>query len=1600
MRDPIKIIWKYKNNNKNIQYNIYIYIGKTPLNKILLKIQNLDLLETMTKLTKDELNELKNFYGDKWHYKFFTIEHVKNIILNNEHEFKNILGKEWVDNNNYILYENINWYDKKFFDYQIGGDIDYDLFDNLNQNIFDNIEEKNIKNIDKLEMMVFDTGENDIKNIEVLDSEFKNEFNKIYITNCYIYKDDSIKKIKEKICSTLKNNKKFDDESYILPSRQYLWIEQQKKKISLNHTITNLDINIEPNNNISVYENLIKLKDLEKNMYIENKEFNIENNDLKLLNTFKIENNEIFMIDIYNQLGLSYNNTSAQLNNLEKIYLKLYFPNITKIELGEIILYLNGDKEIEKKRIISEHESIQNRISIETKITNTVDNFKINENYKYTLGKKHITQSIIYLKIEFNKKMKNKLYHIFNDFELSLKYPYLQFKRDEYNNYKLFSGFKNNELIEQWSKNKLYGLLFKILIDDEKYLSVSLDENGRMEYKLQWKEDYYATINDINKTFEFIKELLVKINKESKKINIKIPTNDQFNFAFINIIQKINFPLNYEINHNDLSNFARYFFPYISLIISPKKRESKITSHNKHIGSKYGTYLRYKRIDNYDDCMKIDNKILYFLKNYDFTIDKLISEISKQFNITESITAEKIKKVQAANPHLKTNIKKKNKENLPKIKPPGINIDIQGKTSDKYKIRISGIKNLQLMDDILDFMALFLHLYIETYIYNKKDKLFLKDELDNLKDIAKRLDTVEKNNIVKNKNLINIKKMTNIDKKRLGFKPQEGQVQWTKSCQNSGNDKRRQPIQFSSIKDLEENGFKYNKDTKLYQNDDKQIAVELKNDDMSVFYTCNNDKNGDHRYVGFLTKSIHPDGFCMPCCFKKNQYNSDNSKKRLFFEKCIHDNLYLDIENIGDQLYILKDTNKVQKNRLCILSEYLDIYLNKMNKNKFTIKNHYLIDTDCYYFKYGVSNNSSISFIDAINNIFKIDNIYDKLTENLFISLNNGEIKNKFQTISNYINHIKNNPTFENINNFLSLPGILLKNGLNIIIFEKKNINLNIHRRDNNKLVSDFEIKCQDIEDCYSIKDNKRSSIILLDEHNKYYIIVEVKKDKNSKDIILKKIFHKNKIIDYISDFYLNNCSNLIIKDNLTAKYVYNILSSEISYQIIDVLNKCIYLITKNNYIIPVHPSGSIPYLEITEMKKEFIQTFKNTVKFISNLPFKIKIIGVFYDKIIDNDSINIVSLNVYENKIINIIPEIIKIKNIEEMNYEYNLINIDLNENLLTNEKINHSYIVKENLYEEEGYNLFKLEVSNYLNENNDLKNIIINIINNKDYVIDKLRIIFYKIIDNELYQRYKKIKNIDYDIDVSSFKNFVIIDNEQTVKKNLLDYKLLNNRVLCKNVNDCEKNYHCSLKNNKCYFTISKKLIIIYVNKISEELSLDNLNSHEILNKEGCYVSETINYNYFEKKDNQYIVNNTKLNLINEDVFPKLSETSSFYSQQILNDDLKIFRAYSNGYYWIRNKYQYPDIRNLGYYSDIQTELSNFFKGNIFYKFNCENDIDILKKLTLVYNIPIIVYNENHKIIHIFEKGENVNKKVKDYSLYINIKFIFDNIEIIYYD
>ena len=96
-------------------------------------------------------------------------------------------------------------------------------------------------------------------------------------------------------------------------------------------------------------------------------------------------------------------------------------------------------------------------------------------------------------------------------------------------------------------------------------------------------------------------------------MKLEIPKENDFNFAFINSIQKVEFEGTKTINHNDLSDFCRNFYPFVSLVIEPRKRTS--STGKISTSSKYGTYLRYKRVSKFENEAKVKHRIIHFIKN-------------------------------------------------------------------------------------------------------------------------------------------------------------------------------------------------------------------------------------------------------------------------------------------------------------------------------------------------------------------------------------------------------------------------------------------------------------------------------------------------------------------------------------------------------------------------------------------------------------------------------------------------------------------------------------------------------------------------------------------------------------------------------------------------------------------------------------------------------------------------------------------------------------------------------------------------------------------------------------------------------------------------
>ncbi len=1579
------------------------------------------------------------------------------------------------------------------------------------------------------------------KNNLMFDDVLKNVYSKNYVTSQYIFKDDTIKNIKNKICVSIKNSVKFGEDSYIIPSRQYLWSEyifdNKIEKIMIGQKWIRkselLHIDVELNNNIRHYEELRgNLKMLRDNLKRYGSKIKREDDDFGILCDYDLyyTNNEIFMLDIYNDLGKDYSPNAESLKNITDVYRALYFPRIRSDDIKHIIEYLNGSNpKIEQTKMLNIYETALNDLVIENEIIKFVENLKPEAKASKMFKKPFVTHSVIHINLKTTEELTSSinLYRIFSKFEINEKYPFIQyqtpdrriiFKYSEKYMSEISKDKQNLYLLGKWFENAPYGISFKMKIEDKngvKYNPINLNDMGRVEYKIQWKEENQATIEDIYDTYSYVKELIKKINVENNKVHFNIPYDEEFKYAFLNTIQQFELPGKYEIKHNDLSEFARLFFPYVAVVIEPRKRISKVNTSD---AGKYGTYLRYKRVSKYENQLKIEQKILYFIRNYEYIQQVLVDELIKQFNISAERANEEIDKVKSKYPNIKKsrNVLKK-LDTYGKHKPPGIGVDIQGKQRDRYKIRISGVRNTEQLDRIIAFYEVLMYMYVHTYLYKDQKYRDFKDKLEKLTSIAKRRNKVD-DIIDYEKEEKQIKQMEQVDKSRIGFTPDKGQNQWSRSCQNSG-DLIRQPTQHVKLDDLLNLGFKYNDKNKTFEKkittkgDAKKNliirAVDLNlydedgNKSNTIYYSCNPNVNGENVHIGFLSKSANPSGQCMPCCFKKDPLLSINKEKVEHFKNCttIHDTKQEKVSKVvGDKLYILQDTNKIPEGRLGFLPPYLNYYFNKLlNKNKRMRQNILVTCETGYYFKYGV-NQESQKFLNAISTVLDVpmneimDLIVNKLdndkTDTLFTALNNGDLKTSFVTRDKYISYIQNSSdlSFDVINHIISI-----QYNINIIIFKKEEITIKVEL-EKEKKQDDFFIVCQNPEEINNVLNPKKHTAILIKENNVYYPIVHVTKmnDINKNFDILKKFKYStepNNTINHIYDFYKRNCiSRSIAKDiQLNSKEINEILVKLNvkdylpQFQFVDLRNKCKYIITNNGAIIGTKISGSIYNLRITKTINDKLLTLTDTIEKLNKIndlskgELKTKPVGVYFN-FKNKDNITCIGIMTETENLVPIQTIILTSNDLKKMNLKaeykqsFDYVDNELikeNKGTIVDDRI---YLVNRDKYDNESYELFRLHLSEYLGgaEHERLKNKIIKTVNDKHLKKtekrNKIKELLFKEIDRHLFDLHTEVQT------GGSIRKIVHPINKLP---NLVDYEIKNEREVCENYNKdkCGEMTHCHWAHDTCNLGLVREMIVIFINKVSEELVIGGHKMKEILKINNFYVDDIVDYTIFEQIPGQKIINssNRGINKILEDIFDKdsvpivgkkrfkkmdvvniqeLNEQHALYdmgqswTQEIIGENMTILRAFANGYMWLKYKYYDMDSRNLGYYSNSQTDLANYFMSNILdwlidydnqklmrtelstdsYSTNPNFIKDFINKisrgintttngiieyyiLNKIHHIPIIIYDNYDNVLYIIDDklvfDHNKDKDITDAKFgkyvktellknYINIKYV----------
>ena len=206
--------------------------------------------------------------------------------------------------------------------------------------------EKNIENIENKYNDILDNSNYEMK--------IENSYNKYYIYNEYIFKNDTIKNIRNKICISLPVNENLKAK-YYLPEFQYIYTEysiaNKRDRVMIGQKWSRrnelLKIDIVPNENLNIYADLRKdLSYLRSNFGYKLKR---EDDETKaILDSYNeyIDSNEIYMIDLLNEMNYNINYNKKQLQNLIDVYIYIYFPLLLSVEFEEL---LNNNKDLLQK---------------------------------------------------------------------------------------------------------------------------------------------------------------------------------------------------------------------------------------------------------------------------------------------------------------------------------------------------------------------------------------------------------------------------------------------------------------------------------------------------------------------------------------------------------------------------------------------------------------------------------------------------------------------------------------------------------------------------------------------------------------------------------------------------------------------------------------------------------------------------------------------------------------------------------------------------------------------------------------------------------------------------------------------------------------------------------------------------------------------------------------------------------------------------------------------------------------------------------------------------------------------------------------------------
>lgn len=785
-------------------------------------------------------------------------------------------------------------------------------------------------------------------------------------------------------------------------------------------------------------------------------------------------------------------------------------------------------------------------------------------------------------------------------------------------------------------------------------------------------------------------------------------------------------------------------------------------------------------------------------------------------------------------------------------------------------------------------------------------------------------------------------------------------------------------------------------------------------------------------YPGFLSKDKHPQGLCLPCCYKKPK-NIPGTPAYIGFKKCLGDEDVNNTISKNGEIYILGKGAPIEKDRYGKLSVDMERIL-KTNLDTGYLKNK------SGYLRKGINHTKNNSFLSAIADVISCDKknvimdvkkikamLIEKLTEPLFKSLHSGNLQNIFYTMDNYIKYLNNTDieiTHKYLWDFIQRENILTEEGVNLFIFENdkllcplgENVKYFFNPNKKNIIISKSNIFYEPV---YYLEGSGKTSLITCifdftkEEIKKIYDIsqegckdqyyidwIQVLKDNISKydlkidNLVITNGDHLQKTLNEL----LINVKNKKLNDGYIPRLQY-----------IDSYNKVFGLLLNNGLYLPISPTKyneKLPFKNVMDLNDINKLSFKDTLKYMNELKEKTDLLCEIKYKILDlKNKKNIIALVNENNRFIPIIPilNIDKKLKVSNLNYYSDIDEALFDKIEMVDERID---IINKKKYEDETYMRLKFELSKFLQltENKKYMEKINEIINSEKKNFTKNKAEMYVLL-NKIYSELITTKNnlIDYYEYTTPNKRIPCFmrNLKKISKKEKDEYKELNGNINL----SCENDPHCVEEKGKCKLFINQHNLIykdrkinnynFYLSKIVDELLRYKLKRNEILkdnipiiinkeviseNKNKYIIIHTINMNEIQKVveklfyDNNGIQINTK-NLYEETTTKEFAFKKEKYLktaveklENIKSDDLSI--------YWVNllgNQFKIKTLTNSN--DSIFYLLEKIINTNEFK--NARNnelfDINDIKKSIVDYFDSI---KNKEKIINSYKN----NKKFKN--------------------